>query len=217
MYGRTLAKACAFVGAATLAGMATAGPTGLMIMPIADILGHGEAYYTYSILGNERNVEKGYFHAHGVQFGLADRVEVGFDNDFFGSTTFNAKALLLDDKKSGRYALSFGLLNLGDRSGDMYLVGRYDLSKNCRFHCGYMQAGDNSAIIGFDGPVNWNRLKDCSWSAEHISGDDARTWFALNVPVKEVPGLSAMLGFGIPKEKSSGIQHMAVLTYGFRL
>lgn len=202
-------------GAAT--GVACAFPTGLMVIPIADILGHGEVLYLYGFVGNERNIDKGYLHSHGVEIGLADRFEVGFDNDLRGATTLNAKVLLLDDKKDGRYALSFGLLNLGDRSGDMYLVGRYNLSPTCRLHAGYMQTGDNRLIAGADGPVPWKRMADCTWSVEHISGEGSQTWFSLSVPVKQVPGLSAMVGVGFPGQKATGIQHSLVVSYGFRI
>lgn len=143
MYGRNWAKLVLISLGVVGTTAAWAGPTGLLIIPIADILGHGEAAYTYALSGNERNIDKGYVHGHGLQLGVADRIEFGFDNDFFGGTTYNAKMLLVDDKKDGRYALSFGLLNMGDTKGDMYLVGRYNLSERCRLHCGYMQSGDN--------------------------------------------------------------------------
>ena len=217
MHGRNWAKLTLFGLGIVAAGTAWAGPTGLLIMPIADILGHGEAYWTYAATGNEHNIDKGYIHSHGFELGLADRFEVGFDNDFLGGTTYNAKMLLLDDKKNGRYALSFGLLNLGDTSGEMYVVGRYNISQNCRLHCGYMQSGDNRLIVGADGPVNWKRMDGCGWQMEHLSGEGSQTWFSLNVPVKQVPGLSAMLGVGFPSDKTNGIQHNLTLTYGFRM
>lgn len=105
-----------------------AGPTMLNFIPVADILRHREAMIAYSIYGSEKNIDPTVTHAHAITIGLFDRLEIGYDNDFKGSTTFNAKLLLLEEPEDGKWALSAGIMNW-DLYGysEPYAVARYDL------------------------------------------------------------------------------------------
>ena len=202
----------------SLTGAAIAGPTGLYVIPIADVLGHRECSYGYTLSGNEKGVDPRYYHAHGLEVGLFDRMELGFDNDFQGSTSYNFKLLVLDDPKHARYALSVGGTGFGDgMTPGTFVAARYNFGEH-RLHAGYWQAGDNRFVVGMDGPLvgmgKW--CHGASYSAERLWGEGASTTLAVYFPVKGVSGLSAGIGLTVPDDRASGVQHSVALTYGFK-
>lgn len=204
--------------ACVLAATAAAGPTGLFVIPVADVLGHGEASYSYSVSGNEKSVDPRYYHAHGFEVGMLNRIELGFDNDFAGSSSYNFKLLLVDDPRDGRYALSVGATGYGDeQTPGTFVVGRYNLGDH-RLHAGYWQSGGNRFMAGIDGECRrlGRPLCGATYSLERVWGPDAFTTFALYFDIEQVSGLSAAIGVTVPDDRSAGVQHSVSLTYGFK-
>lgn len=189
-----------------------AGPTMLNFIPVADILRHREAMIAYSIYGSEKNIDPTVTHAHAITIGLFDRLEIGYDNDFKGSTTFNAKLLLLEEPEDGKWALSAGIMNW-DLYGysEPYAVARYDLPF-CRLHLGAIRDDRWRLIAGVDFPL----FGDWSGMIDFKSGPGSYTWFGLSAPIKGIEGLSIWAGVGYPSTRSDGVQWSASLTYVVR-
>lgn len=196
-----------------LACTSMAAPTSLILMPIADIMGHREFLYAPSGVGDNRRMGRSEAYAHAVTFGLFDRVEMGFDNDFLGSTVYNAKVLLYEAPKTKSVAVSAGLMNMNVAEGPItkYVVGRFDVGST-RLHAGWLRDDRDRLMLGVDRDLGHG------WSvmADYISGPNNYTWVAVNIPTP-VPGLSFMLGEGIPSVHADGYQHNVTLNYGFRL
>ena len=53
-------------------------------------------------------------------------------------------------------------------------------------------------------------------SIEFLSGPSSQTWFGYYFDIKQVEGLGIMLSVGVPSDHSQGLQHAAVLNYGFK-
>lgn len=195
-----------------VAAAANATPTGLYLMPIADILAHREGFAFIGAQGTERNIDKGYAKFNALTVGLFDRVEVGVDNDFLGTTTFNVKVQVWDSPKQlPNSALSVGFTNCNGRRSDPYIVGRYDF-KEFRIHAGVWRTMDTvRAMFGTD-----FSLLGGTASVEFLSGPGSQTWFGYYFDIKQVEGLGIMLSVGVPSDHSAGIQHAAVLNYGFK-
>lgn len=188
-----------------------AGPTGLITIPIADILRHREMSFTHAIVGTEPRFDKRYIHAGGIQAGVFDRAEFGFDTDYEGDFTFNAKALLYETPESGRFALSAGVQTFQDGKGDPYVVARMDFA-SFRLHGGWLRDTRHRMIVGVDFPI----CGDYVGIAEHTTGRDGSTWFGVAGPLFGVPGLSFSVGIGMPHAKADPIQHTATISYGLR-
>lgn len=191
---------------------AFAGPTGLVSMPIADILGHREYLHTWTMFGTEKNIDSRWYHSHAGLVGLFDRAEVGFDNDFMGNTTLNAKVLLFEEPKDAKYALSAGTVGWKDGNGTNYVVGRYDFDQ-FRVHAGWLNDGENRLMVGIDGALGKSGM---SWSLEHTTGTGARSWVGLSVPFEQIKGFSVLLGVGVPNKKEEGVQFAVTFNYGFK-
>lgn len=193
--------------------VATAGPTGLALIPIADIVKHREGFAYVGLQGTERNISKGYSFFNSATVGLFDRVEIGYDNDFLGGYTYNVKLQIFESPKQLPGAsLSVGVMNANGGYREPYVVGRYDM-KGYRLHGGYWNTmGAGRGFFGADFPVFAG-----TGSVEFISGDGSQTWASLYWPIDAVPGLGIFASVGFPSRKSDGIQHMALLLYSFRL
>jgi hypothetical protein len=179
-----------------------------MGIPIADIIGHLESEAEYGLAGNERNIDKGYSHYHSYKVGLGDRMELGVDNDFRGSTVWHAKVLFYE---GSNLAFSGGTMNVNfaDVEQDAYLVGRIDFP-NFRLHGGMMWSDEPRPFLGIDFSLGG----DWSASLDHTGGSNAMTWLGLYAPLGK--GLNLSVGVGLPSVKEDGIQHAAAVTYGFR-
>ncbi|MCX7799074.1 MAG: hypothetical protein N2109_01885 [Fimbriimonadales bacterium] len=196
----------AVLGAALAAPAVWAGTTALNAMPIADVLGHREAMLYLWTQGNERRVDPVYHHGGSLQVGLWDRLEIGYDDDFEGTATWNAK-LLLAEGPAG--ALSVGWQSIeGDRATP-FVVGRLDF-RGWRLHAGWLRDGVSRPIAGVDAPLG-------SWTvmADWIGGDGATAWFGVCGEVL-TPGLCLTLSVGVPERRSDGVQHVLCLQYGVR-
>jgi hypothetical protein len=207
-------KICVFFGLTCLAACANATPTGLFLMPIADILKHREGFAFAGLLGTERNVSKGYSYFNAATVGILDRAEIGYDNDFLGNTTYNIKVQLFDSPKQlPGSGLSVGLVNCNGSYREPYIVGKYEF-KDFRLHAGYWNTmGCGRMMVGVDFPV----FGEGSVSLEFLSGPGSVSWGSIYMPINALPGLGAVLAVGVPSNRSEGIQHSALLMYSFKL
>jgi hypothetical protein len=182
-------------------------------MPIADILGHREAVYQISLVGNELNVDKAHYYDEGLTFGIRDIAEVGYDNDFRGNTALNAKVQLYHTPNASKFALSLGMQNIGllGAQPDKYLVARYDL-KAFRIHAGYIYNDRSRLMLGLDAPLP----RACCLNVDYMSGPGSYLWTGLCLPVP-IKGLQIMLSGGIPMDHRNGVQHQFYVSYGFKL
>ncbi|MCW5937336.1 MAG: hypothetical protein KIT11_08525 [Fimbriimonadaceae bacterium] len=196
---------------ACLAGTAYAGPTGLVTIPIADILRHRELALAYQVSGNEKNVDPKTSHSNGAELGLFDRLEIGYDNDFEGTSVANAKVLLYETPKTGDLAVSYGWMNWSGESYDQYLAVRKDFAQ-FRLHAGWFQDDRNRLMLGIDTPLNSN----VTLMADFTRGPGSGTWVGVAGGVPGVDGLNWMVGFGLPIEKSDGLRHTAMVGYNVR-
>src|ERR1051325_11373923 len=107
--GRIIAVLAAAAGGATLVA---ASPTQLFLIPIADILKNRAAFIDLFVTGTERNVSKGYGYSQAGTFGLFDRMELGFTNDFLGNSTWDVKVQIFESPPEiPGAALSIGVEN----------------------------------------------------------------------------------------------------------
>lgn len=193
-----------------LGGTSWAGFTALNYVPIADILRHREALFSYSLTGYERNIDKRYYHNNGLTVGLLDRIEVGYDTDLANTTSLNAKLLVVDGYKG--FSASVGVSNWADRTADPYVSLSYDLER-CRLHGGlWSQGGVGTAYIGIDFGLG----DSFTIMGEHITSGIGSTWVGGFYSVKQVPGLGVQLAVGIPNDRSQGLSHMLYISYGYR-
>lgn len=205
-------KAYATVGLSVLLCTASASvPTGLLTIPIADILRHRELVLTYTLSGTEPSVDKRYYHSFSAQAGLVDKIEFGFDSYFEDETLFNAKLLLIEEPTVGKYALSIGVQNVSRSHADIYAVGRYDLDA-LRLHLGWLRDDRDRLMLGVDFPIG----DEYYGMLDVISGDGSYVWGGGGGSVPGVPGLSFSFGVGFPVQKEDAIQHFLAFTYGIR-
>lgn len=191
-----------------LSAVACAGPSGLLEMPVADVLGHHEANVGFSTTCTAGVMT----YSHSYQFGLGDCFEFGADTDLLGHSTVNAKVQLYASPKSGKFALSAGVMNVLLQGPDTtrYVVARQDFGA-FRLHAGYEWALDNHFVCGIDAPVN----KALTGVLEYSTGDSAHGWagFFWNSPVK---GLSFTYGIGLWNDKHAAVRHNPGLCYSYK-
>lgn len=205
-----MTRSIALAAAAACAAGTLAGPTGLITIPIADILGDREFAYTYGVSGTEPRLDKRWYSAQGYAIGLFDVLELGLDNDFLGTSELSLRLKLLEDPKDARWALSVGARAWHNgEEGSWHLMGRYDLPQ-FRVHAGLVKSDEHRWVLGLDGPV----FGDSTWMLEHTSGTGSITWGGLSVPVKGVAGLSVMAALGVPGDRSLGTQYSLSFTWG---
>lgn len=207
-------KICLSLGLLCVASFVNATPTGLYLMPIADILKHREGFAFAGLAGNERNVSKGYSYFNAVTVGLFDHAEIGYDNDFLGHTTYNVKLQLFDSPKQlPGSALSVGVVNCTGAYREPYVVGRHDF-KDFRLHAGYWNTqGCGRIMIGAD----FKAFGNGTGAIEFLSGPSSITWGSLFLPIDKIlPGLGIDLAVGVPSNHAEGIQHSALLYYSFK-
>lgn len=200
-------------GLAGLCGIAAATPTSLIMLPVADILGHREVSVNTTAVGFEKSVDPKTYWTGGLTIGLFDRVELGVDTDFEGGRLNDIKVNFLEDEKLG-LAFSGGFMNISqrDRTIDKYLVARKDF-KGFRLHAGYLYSDMHRGFVGAD----FELPNGYSAAVEHLGGPNSVTWVALNVPLKLAKQeICLTLAGGFPSVKADGNQWMVSAAYGFR-
>lgn len=201
-------------GLLATAACVNATPTGLFLMPIADILKHREGFAFAGLSGSERNISKGYTYYNAATLGLFNHAEIGYDNDFLGHTTYNIKVQLFDSPKHFEgNALSVGVVNCTGAFREPYIVGRHDF-KDFRLHAGYWNTmGCGRLMMGADFKV----LKSGTGSLEFLSGPSGQAWASVYMPIDALPGLGFLVAVGYSADKTVGIQHSALLMYNFKV
>ena len=197
--------------ALALSSFALAGPTGLGMMPIADILKHMENQTTSGATGFDRRISKGFAYQNGFLLGVRNRAEIGYDNDFLGNTVYNAKLQLFDESVVHDTALSVGTQNFANGNGDFYVVGRRD-TKACRFHAGLLHSDEYHPMIGADTPWGQSTLQ-----LEFMAGRNARATASVVTAIQQVKGLQVMLGISAPTDQRNGVQYFGQFIYNGRL
>jgi hypothetical protein len=192
--------------------MASAGPTALAMMPIADILKHRETQLELGAFASDVDRRYSFYQAGTV--GLFDRIELGYDIDFLGDTRFHVKLQLFETPPdTPGSAVSVGVMGVRGRESEPYAVGRYDLS-NFRLHAGVWRTmGATRLAVGADFEVFGEGVA----SLEFLSGPSSQTWASLYYPIQQVPGLGAFVAVGFSSDRSEGTMHLATLIYNFRL
>lgn len=200
------------IGGVLLAATAKAGPTGCASIPIADILRHREALAGYFVSGTERHIDRAITHTGDILIGLFDRIEMGIDSDFNGSTVYNAKILLFESPNDARFAVALGLQNCDlSRSAEPYAVARYDLPF-CRLHFGALKHDSWRLIVGLDFAI----FGDGAAMIDFTSGPGSRVWTGVSLPIPKLEGLAFEAYAGFPTQRSEGMQWSVGLTYAFR-
>jgi hypothetical protein len=189
-----------------VAKQATATPTTLAVIPIADTLGFREGLFLYAVTGYERRSTSRYEHGFYLTLGLADRLELS--NDTMGWT---ASSLKLKAFENDRGAFSFGVMNALDGKGDLYAVGRLDFDR-VRWHGGVLRDTKTRLMIG----VDFDFGSDWSGGIDYISGPGSAVNAILNVPISHIPGVTISLIGNFPTHRREPIAHSISLNYGFR-
>ncbi len=193
-----------------LNAIASAWPTGLNSIPIADVLGHRELYAFYGFSGTERNITKETIHTSSMQVGIGDRFEFGYDDDLRGFGEGNIKVNLHSDKKCG---LSAGLLSIGQGSAQKYVVGTYAIGESARVHAGWLHDGTNRWMAGYDMALGENG----TLMIDTISGRDSYFYIGFNWVLPNVKGFDVSISAGIPHERANGYTYGVFVGYGIRL
>ncbi|MFQ3586848.1 MAG: hypothetical protein SNJ74_00905 [Fimbriimonadaceae bacterium] len=192
-----------------LAAAATAGPSTMNVIPTADTLPHREVVLMQSSArqqGFERPT-----HSYSGLVGVADRLELGFDADYAGGTTLNAKVRMLESK-DGRFAVAGGFMNFRKQTGDGYVVATSDIGA-FRLHGGLLDDGERRWMAGFESVV----FGDVILMAEHASGRGGMTYAGFVAPLRGVCGASFGFYVGKPNSRHKPGEHGAFVSYGFRL
>lgn len=192
-----------------LAATALAGPTTLNVIPTADTLRHREVVLMHSVAG-QQGLER-HSHSYSGLVGVGDRLEVGFDADYAGGTTLNAKVRLLESK-DGRYALAAGYMNFRKQTGDGYVVATGDMG-SFRLHGGLLDDGQKRWMAGVDTVA----FGDVTVMAEHVSGRGGMTYVGFAAPIKGVRGASFGAYVGWPNTRYEPQEYGAFVSYGFRV
>ena len=209
-------------GILALAGIAlsvgaSASPTCLIVMPIADLIGYRSALYAPTISGYERRIDKGYHWSHVLTIGVSNTVEIGANNNFQGSTQLDVKMALASGKN---FAVSAGIYNydVDNKTFDHYVVGRFDFSekdirmlKGLRLHAGWLQSDASHLMLGTDFALPYGM----SAMADYVSGNHTYVWTGINIPTK-IPGLVLTPMVGVPNHRDDGVQHSLAFNYGFK-
>jgi hypothetical protein len=211
---RSASLLAAFSLVSSFSAVAHAGGTALKIMPVAYILKNREGILQWVASASKQN--RRYVHSYAVEVGVADRVELGYDNDFGGNYIGNIKLNLMDGTKSccgvKGLVVSCGLNNVQKGKSDPFLVVGYGL-KNARVHATWMRSGSkNQAGFGVDTPI----LGDGALMLEHITGDSPYTWVGLTKPVPGIAGLNVGASFGFGSKSGSDTLHYVTMFYGFK-
>lgn len=203
-------RVISIIAGATLSAAAFSQVTVLISIPVADIKGIREVELGHLVTGNERNVDKRYYHFGYAILGVHERVELAASTDYNGGNYWGFKVKVLDDPK-GQYALSGGFQNIRGGESHPYVVGRYNFGP-VRVHAGWYRNDQSRFIAGLE----YGLCEGLTLAADHWSGENGATWLGAFYSIPGLQGLMAIVSVGFPSEKSTGIMHTVGLVYGFR-
>ena len=197
-------KLLAFLCLTTGLSIASADPTTNVVIPIADSLGHREAFYSHTLSGSDR-FDRPYGHYSVFTVGLLERFELGAATDHMGFQTWSIKSVLWDERGT---ALAVGVLGIRGRNGNPYAVGRVDAGI-ARIHGGVGRFdGIATGMVGFDMDYRgWFTLQ-----GDHTAGPAGASWVALSREWSG--GFYSQFAVGKPT-RGDGWEHFVYLGYGF--
>ena len=203
-----------FLFLAGVAGLnlADAAPSGLALMPTADLVPGNEYVAEVQLDGSMEHFDADARFIN-LEVGALDRVEMGVDYDASEETSeawlFNAKVLLARTRDDA-LRLAMGVRNLGcEDSPEGYGVGTWSCGK-CRAHLGFTASDERNVdgIVGID--YEW---LPCWWAyGEWTSGPENAGAVGLNIPLFD--GLDFMTGLVIPIQSEEDVGYTAHLVCG---
>ncbi|MCH7903967.1 MAG: hypothetical protein IH944_05290 [Armatimonadetes bacterium] len=188
------------------------GPTGLIIMPIADILGDSEYNFTASFSDYKTPYDSRVYDGARFDFGVLDRFEFGVGRRRDGTTALDAKMLVWEERTEGRFAIAAGMMGWDGGEGTEFLVMRYD-HDDYRLHFGGQHDQDDRFLFGIDGRLGAGG----TWMLEHATGPDGITWAGFAWQVQDVPGLAISAGIGMPTNDPGSTQYIFGISFGGRM
>lgn len=180
---------------ATAQIQALAAPTGLNLIPSAEVRAHREFLVAYDLALDQETNYRRVDHSIAMEVGLWGRVEFGGDIDLDNDAVnlWNIKALVHQDKRS---ALAVGLLNGNEKTADPYAVGLYDF-KWARLHLGIAHDSCTRLMAGIDAPLKYG-----VWLfLDGISGPEGQWWFGGSYSFPKHPEFVFTTGVVVPTQK----------------
>lgn len=160
------------VGVAISTG-AYAWPLSLNFVPIAEILGAREVDFRG---GGSFQMQRGSASFGGMALGVADKFEVGFDDDLEGNRFGNLKTMVFQNERS---ALAGGFLAFGSDEPTPYITTMLDFGFG-RLHSGALDDGKRRWMLGFDTEFgDWCFMADVIGGAEGSSYLGTETSFGV--------------------------------------
>jgi len=164
-----------------------AAPTGMNVIPTADLLGHSEVALEYQNDG-VRPFRSDCNQWTLFQLGLFDRLELGMDRCLDGETGILGNAKLLLRQEGAGPAIALGVQNVGrDAEAQPYLALAREAGV-ARVHLGAIRIdGDAEAMLGIERPLT----AGLTLLVDHVTGSERVTGIGL---AADLPlGISASL------------------------
>ncbi len=165
-----------------LAQCAYAAPTGLNVIPTADVLGHNEVALEYENEGVKL------FGSHCeqwalLQIGLFDRLELGVDRCFGGEPgTFGNAKVLLQEEEHTRPAVAVGVQNLGEGESAQPYLALAKHAAGARLHLGAIRLHDEAAVmVG----VEYELSHTVALLIDHVTGTESVSGAGFDVELSE--------------------------------
>lgn len=186
---------------------ALASPTGLNIIPTADVLAHGEANIGIQLNGGPTSSGYQFFNQFQTQLGIGDNIEFGYDVSLgpVGGSFWNAKYLLFPELRR-RPALAVGLLsNVGLFDNPLYITS-FITDGQARIHAGLIQVdGTPRVMLGWE--LWHNEL--LMLQADYISGP--RTYSSFGLVYNWPNGISINIAQQMGNSTSAANAYLVVL------
>ncbi|MHB8995854.1 MAG: hypothetical protein ACYC63_11470 [Armatimonadota bacterium] len=162
-------------------------PSGLNIVPTADILEPGVVSLETESIGAKTPWDSDAAVLFLLQIGLGNGWEAGLDHLLDGPhTRLNAKYRLCDETE-GRPALALGLEAIGAEGGvQAYLTGTKTFGAT-RIHLGaFGVGGRNRAMLGLDRPLG----RDVTFQADYVSGASNALTYGLAINLNDTVAIT---------------------------
>lgn len=158
-------------------------------LPIADVLKPRQALLQYTIGGNGEISDARWSHLFSATVGVYENLELGVNHDTLGNGSWDAKY--------GLYSADWGAVSVGFASAsgkeiDPYVVGRYDWSKDLRFHAGVIR--NRNVATGYLG-ADYNLGNGLLAQFEYSSRPDGSTWIGATWTTP-IEGLAVQVAYG---------------------
>jgi hypothetical protein len=191
---------------------ATAAPTGLNLIPTAEVLPRRAASLELEATGSGLFPGRRSTQAALSQIGLTSRLEAGLDHALRhapGDSLFNAKWQVVASARGGP-ALAVGVQSVaGGYSAERYLMLMQTVG-SLRLHAGaFRAAGTTRLLAGLDRPLGTTVLQ-----ADHIGGGEGVTSVGLAVPLGRCLSLTYAITFPTGRDPVGHLANLALLLGG---